>query len=448
MLTNKNSIKNKTSNPLKFNLLFCLLVNLAIVSISLIPNIRGIDLIKSISESDQGTYISNAYHLIETGHFTREDAPPYLWEPYRTPGYPLLIALSLSIFGSIVPTLFFNIAFAIIAVYFGTKLLQNYTSDKHILMGYGILFTCLPNLSGLNCFLLTDSVAASLAIIWAYYLVKVVDFRQWKSIIPLTILIIMAQMVKPTFNSSFILVLFVYCFTYWKRWRLINYKQMACVIIGCLVTPIFLSFKIHSDHNTFSPTLLSEATIREYLVPSYLSGKTGEDYNTLQKEYRQKDIEEARTLEGNGISYYGNLHHIKKQKNDSIVSLYKTGLAVQIVKESVKQLFAPQEYLFIVFSPTPPTMLRLAGAGINLIYLLLIALGLYYAFTHNIRTPVFTVIMLYFLCVSAGALSARQGGRLKLPADAVALTIAAIGLGYIKGRWTKTDLIQAHAEQP
>ena len=61
------------------------------------------------------TYKMVAQNLLEHRVFSRDFSPPYLWEPYRTPGYPLLISFSMKISGDDKLVLIFAAAAAGIA---------------------------------------------------------------------------------------------------------------------------------------------------------------------------------------------------------------------------------------------------------------------------------------------------------------------------------------------
>ena len=65
------------------------------ISLSLVPALRTVSLL----DGDANSYLFPARNLVERGIFSREFSAPYLWEPYRAPGYPLCIAVSMKLFG-------------------------------------------------------------------------------------------------------------------------------------------------------------------------------------------------------------------------------------------------------------------------------------------------------------------------------------------------------------
>jgi hypothetical protein len=72
------------------------------IGVSLQPGIRE----SPVVSGDSVTYVMSAENLVERGRFSRERTPPFLWEPYRTPGYPAAIAASLWLTGDVKWALF------------------------------------------------------------------------------------------------------------------------------------------------------------------------------------------------------------------------------------------------------------------------------------------------------------------------------------------------------
>jgi hypothetical protein len=68
-----------------------LLVHAVVITAALNPHWRK----QPLLAPDSPTYIVPARNLLEHRTFSGESAPPYLWEPYRTIGYPALIAATL-----------------------------------------------------------------------------------------------------------------------------------------------------------------------------------------------------------------------------------------------------------------------------------------------------------------------------------------------------------------
>ncbi len=409
-----------------------MLVHLLIVLLSYLPGIRGIELATSLSNSDEVTYIQDARNILENGVFSREQTPPFLWEPYRTPGLPILIVLSMWLTGTLLLVPVMNVLFAGLAAWFGTKLLELYTTDTKIIRSFGLLLAFLPNALGTDCYVLTDSSFAYLNIIWLYFLIQALKQGRWKDIGISSLALLCAQLIKPTLSVGFVFVgLFISGSFFLYKYRLSLIKLIAIFTLS-LVAPLFLSYNNYNTHGVFTPTLLGEETKREYLTANYFSYKTGRDYYNIQSEIRDTDKQEAKSGLFPGKTYYGILYGIKKHKNDSITHADPVGMLKAFTIECGKQIIAPQEFIFQVFIPDPGLPLRVAGAFLNLFYLILVAAGCLILWRKQLRGIVIMIFLFYAFYIFAGSMSSRQGGRFRLPADLIALPAAAIGLSIFR----------------
>jgi len=408
-----------------------LVTHLLIVFCSLIPGIRGMSLADSLWASDQSTYITNARLMIAHGAFTRSQVEPFLWEPYRTPGLPLIIYLSLSLFDSLIPVLFVNVLLAGAAAYFGCRLLLLYTSSRNILIYFGILLALLPNVLGTDCYVLTDSIYAYLNLIWIYFFLRAALYYKITDLIFSSLALAYAQLTKPTLSVAIVLIAGMLVLLNWNKWKQVNYSYTVILLLLSLAAPLFLSWKIYASHGVFTPTLLGEETKREYLTANYLADKTGKDYYQVQQEIRNADWAYTDSLPPNGQSYYGRLYLHKKHLNDSLTKADPGGLAKVFLVESIKQLIAPQEAIFGVFYPSIPKGLRVFGGILNISLLVLVILGCWVLFRKKLFAPILIIGKFYGFYIAAGSMSSRQGGRFKLPADVLALPVAAIGLHFI-----------------
>jgi hypothetical protein len=424
-------------NPALRNMILVMGIHLCMVLISLLPGIRGMELQESLTQSDQGSYINNAYRLIESGKFTREAAEPFLWEPYRTPGLPVIIAFSLMIFNSLIPVLFINVLFAGLAAYFGTKLLQLFAVSDKVLIYYGWLLALMPNIVGTDCYVLTDSIFSYLGIMWMYFVIRTTKFHQYRDVFFASLCVCYAQLTKPTLSIAIVLLLIILPLLYWNRWKQIPVKQTMLLIALSLIGPLYLSYQMYRSHGVFTPTLLGEETRREYLIANYLSARTGEDYYTIQQQIRADDKLAVNAMPLNHKTYYGNLFAYKKAKSDSIVKADPAGVGKAFLLESIKQVFAPQEIIFQVFSRETPKVLRLIGALLNIIFFTLIIAGCYSLYKRRLYSYILIIGLFYGFYIASGSLSSRQGGRFRLPADALALPVAAVGLHVLLSRISK-----------
>ncbi|HXS38205.1 MAG TPA: hypothetical protein VN721_15995 [Flavipsychrobacter sp.] len=418
------------STPLR-SALFVVVIHFIFVLVSTIPGIRGMDLRSSLQISDEATYVNDANNIVAHGAFSRETSSPYLWEPYRTPGLPLIIALSLFVTKSLIPILFINVLFAGLAAFFGIKLLQLLNMERSVQTYFIVLLAILPNALGMDCYILTDSIFAYLNIIWLFFLLKGFLKNDFRSLLYSSLVLAFAQLIKPTLSIAFIIILITAVIVKFEHLRSINFKQLIVVTGLSFLAPLFMSFMNYNAHHVFSPSLLGEETEREYLMASYISKKTKIDYHTIQTNIRDEDRRDAEKLMDNSKSIYGKLHIVKKQKDDSMMHHYRMGIYITAASEFFKQIFSPQEFAFNVFSQHPPAIARRVGFIINILLLFLFALGLVHFYKFNLMRYGILILIISSFYLIAGSLSAQQGARLRLPADIISLPVMAAGLSIL-----------------
>ncbi len=418
------------SAPLR-NALLVVAVHFVFVLVSTVPGIRGMNLVSSLQVSDEATYVNDANNIIAHGAFSRETSSPYLWEPYRTPGLPLIIVLSLLITNSLIPVLYINVLFAGLAAFFGTKLLQLLSMERSVQVCFAILLAIIPNALGMDCYVLTDSIFAYLNIIWLFLLLKGFLKNDFRSLLYSSLVLAFAQLVKPTLSIAFIIILIAAIIIKFLDLKTINFKQLAIVIMLSFVAPLCMSIMNYNANHVFSPSLLGEETEREYLMANYIARNTHTNYNTVQKTIRAEDLQDANGLNNSSMSLYGKLHLVKKQKDDSMMHHYRTGIYITAALEFFKQIFSPQEFAFDVFTQHPSKAIRLGGFVINILLLFLLVLGLIHLYKLDLIRYGILILTIYGFYLAAGSLSAQQGARLRLPADIIALPVVAIGLSVL-----------------
>ncbi len=412
-----------------------------LVGITLTPNIRTVSLDASLNQSDQASYIMNGEILASSGEFARDLRFPQIWEPYRTPGLPLIIAIGIKLFHSLIFVLLCNVIATGIITYYGILLLKEFSNNKLAIPAYALLMILLPNIAGLNAFILTDTMFSCMVMISIYQCYRYFYTNSIKNMVLASLAIAGAQLIKPTYSPAIILVLLMGLLFYRTKWKnLLQFKTLL-LCFNCLVIPFLLSLQIYLSHGVFTPTLLGEETKREYLTANYFSSKEHVNYETIQQEIRKKDKVNMYVKWNPEKSYYGNLYSYKKQQNDSIFSAAPLQIAKVFSFEFVKQLIAPQEIYFSMFKNPIPAPLRTIGVLITLCLYLFILLGVRQLWHTEMKFYFYWVVLFYLFFIAAGSLSSRQSSRFRYPADIIALPLAAIGLASIASGKSKSETV-------
>jgi hypothetical protein len=326
--------------------LLCFATHFVFITFSLMPGWRTTPLI----EGDAVTYVMPAENLLSHGVFSRETQPPYLWEPYRTPGYPLVIAGSIALFGNYQWTLYLAAMTAGIAGGCAVWLTQQWSGNRVAQHIAGIGVALLPNSLGLAGMLLTDAIVGHLVLLWLCLVYRGFTRSSNWSLVASALVLGCLQSFKPTFALGALLIVAIgVLFSGFRRWTVI-----VTLVLLSFPVPICFSMMNLRDHGVFAPTLLDMATVREYLETNYLASESGVDYSTMVDQIRTADRSAAMLLT-TPVSFYGRLYQI--DKNQVLVFLtQQPGQALKfMLMESVRQFVAPQEFAFSIFLGEPET---------------------------------------------------------------------------------------------
>jgi len=390
------------------------------ISLSLIPGWRA----ESLVVGDSNTYLIPAQNLLQHGVFSRESTPPYLWEPYRTPGYPMLIAISIGLFGNAQWVLYFAAVTGGLAGWAAVRLTEAWKGKRMAQHVAGLIVALLPNSLGLSAMLLTDAVFGHLVLIWGYLLYSGLRNSSLVNLMGSTGLLWILQAIKPTFNIAALLILGIgMLFIPNKR----MWTFLVLLVILSLPLPSYYANRNLHDHGVFTPSMLGVETVREYLQSRYSAEVTGKDFADLTAQVRAENRAAAEKLQ-TPISFCGRLYLVKQAEVDQFIRQHPWTALRLMGTEMVRQFAAPQEFVFQVFFGGLPAWAR----GFGSILTLLLWAGTLFGAWHLGRSGdwrpglmVFGILMFFLL---TGSVSHRVGARLRFPADMMAVPLAAIGL--------------------
>lgn len=383
-----------------------------------------------IITGDSVTYQVDATNILENGAFSRESEAPFLWEPYRTPGYPLLIAYSKVLVGSEFLVMLFAAITAGGAAWAAVKLSEIIGAGKLGQSITGWTMALLPNSLGLSTFLLTDAIFGHLFLIWMYLIICILEKPNWKiHTFGAAFTLIGLQALKPTANIFFIFIIGA-----GLLWRNFSKKWMGVVSLSiiAILLPIIFSFMNFTNHGIFSPSLLGVQTAREYLLVRYEALDRNTSVTEMTRIVREEDLILARNLD-QPSSIYGRLYMVEHQLVTEFFKSKPFTAAKLMLNEMVKQFIAPQEFSFIAFSHKISTVSRLIGSLLTII-LWFGALSSCWSLLRiqQFELPILLVITILFF-LTTGSISHFVGGRLRFPADLLAVPF----FGYSAARWVE-----------
>lgn len=406
--------------------LLCVLAHVICISLSLVPGAR----LGSLADGDAITYIWPAQNLVQHGAFSREPHAPYVWEPYRTPGYPILIAISLVLFGDYSWTLFLAALSAGLAGWAAVRLVQLWGGGRAAQHLAGFAVAVLPNSLGLSAFLLTDAMFGHFTLVWVYCLIHGWSGSSRRWLAASVVVLLLLQALKPTMNAGALILVLVAALYVRQRRQLIA----ACLLVALSVPlPAYFAMRNAADHGVFQPTLLGVETVREYLQSRYLAEQSGVDYSTMTARIRADDRAAAAQLT-QPESIYGRLYRVKQAQVTRFFREAPIAAARLMSIEAVRQLVAPQEFVVLVFNDTPPFWLRGLGSLLSMLIWAAAVYGGWGVYKRGDWRPALLVAGLLVFFLVSGSVSTLVGARLRFPADMAALPLAALGGARLRQR--------------
>ena len=401
--------------------LFCFITHFLFVTFSLVPGWRAGPLLSG----DSVTYVVPAQHIVHNGVFSRESSPPYLWEPYRTPGYSLMIAASIALFGEYQWVLYVAAITAGLAGWCAVRLTEQWGGGHLAQHIAGMLIALLPNSLGLSGRLLTDAVFGHLVLFWIYLLYVGFTRSSFLALATSASTLWFLQALKPTLSAGAILIVWVgFLFARGKqRWLVI---AIAVLVVLSFLLPAYFASRNLRDHGAFTPSLLDIWVFRECLQSRYLAAEVGTDYTSMTSRIREADKAAADRLVAPG-SFYGRLYQVEKAEVMQFLREHPWSALELMATEMLRQFAAPQEFAFHLFWKDFPTWMRAIGSLLSLAVWASAALGVWYHVHAGDWKPGLLVIGVLAFFLLTGSVSHRVGARLRFPADLVAIPLAAVG---------------------
>lgn len=396
------------------------LVHAVVVWCSLVPGWRAIPLI----DADAPTYLRPAENLVAHRVFSADSAPPFLWDGYRTPSYPLLIAASLLLSGRYEWALFFAPLTAGLAAFCGMTWVRDWNGSPRAVRAAGWLFALLPSSLGFSAELLTDAVFGHLVLVWLYLLWTGVRSGSRPRLVLSAAVLLFLQGLKPTFAIAFVLIgaVAVLVARDKRQWL-----AVGVLLVWTIPVPLFLAARNSRDHGVFSPSLMGTKTVRDYLMARYLAEERGVDFQVMRDTVRENDLTEARTLT-RGPSFDGKLHIVRAEKVAGFIREHPSAALRLALVEMGRQSIGPEDRVFRIFIGGVSPWIPRLGILITVVLIGCSAYGGYRLWHAGDPTPPLLALAVMLFFVGTGSVGGLAGARLRFPADLVAVPLAAIGL--------------------
>jgi len=215
----------------RFFYLYFLMLFLELIVAAIILGRFGLDFYQG---GDSPGYMTIAKNFVEHGVFSFDNASPYIPTNFRTPGYPLFLALIYLIFHSFIPAMFFGAIIAAFAAPLIYLIAGEIFSEKIAFMA-GILSAVEPLGLFLGVSILTEGVFTPVLLFSVYCFIKYLKTSNQKFLWSAGALLGAATLIRPImFYFWPIIVLFIF---YKERfnWRPAFRKAAIFVAIFFLI---------------------------------------------------------------------------------------------------------------------------------------------------------------------------------------------------------------------
>jgi len=382
--------------------------------------------------TDTGKYAALAKNLIDVGAFSRESAPPYLWEPYRLPGYPLLIAMALRMTGAEWPVLLLAPFFAAFATYMLINLSWHLFPSIKAARATGLIAVFLPNSLGLSAMMLTDAIGGCLFVGAFFLSVLCVEKPKWSYMVSAAILWMACQFIRPVFALAGFVVLGIAA----VRARSLRRWIVVLMLFGLtFLVPLRLSFENYKTHGIFSPSLLGMVTLREYLMLRVEASASNVDYDELKETIRRENVRQEKQRALGGQTFHGRLYQAHKNQIRAVVEEYGwVRVLKNYIKEGIKQILAPWDFFSLALFGKTPRVVRIGFGILNMVFLCLAIWGTIRLMRFcKDRFPLL-IWGIYFYFLATGAISTNVSSRLRFPGDLLLIPLVGIAISMIGGR--------------
>jgi len=378
---------------------------------------------------DSVTYYVPAKNIVENGAFWGIETGHFLWEPYRTIGYPLLIAASIRIFGDFRYTLFLAAITSAISALYAQKSLKILSGNKSASIICGVLFATFPPSLVYSGELKTDALFGHLSVVCFYFILKAVSVKKEKYLYLAALFAVLMQSLKPSMNAFFPLLLLMALFiNLLSRQRIIRIRTLFALAMITTAMPLFSIAMIYRDYGVLTHNMQGVKTARQYFMANYYELFENKDWDAAREIIKKQDIENAGRMKVDkplaARVFLVEDIEVKKFLSDHYVA------AVAIVLyQSVKQLLSPRSDYFYLSK-----YLKVVGVIISIAMLVFFIFGMTVIWRNGMVSMCIVSLLFVGYFVFLGSISAHVASRLIIPSDLAMMIISSIGISTVTNR--------------
>lgn len=386
---------------------------------------------------DSKTYIAPARNLVYHGVFSREPSAPYLREPYRTPGYPLLIAAFLAITGNPTSVLAAAPLLAALLAFTLVRLTWELFGDTRAARFAGFAVAFFPNGLGLSVMVLTDFAHGCFFIFALWTTLRAIRNHSAANAAAAVVFWMAAQLIRPTLSVAFVLIVAIGLWLARDRWQI---AVTAVLTLLSFAVPLYLSWRTWEAHGVFVPSLQGEMAMAEIVIPRGEALATGKDIGQMAREAHLQDEQAASAGSTPGRNIYVRIYNAERLRARPTLERYRPYVLLGLVREAVRQLLAPWDWIVVsAFGETVPIVRVFCGIP----YLAFLALSLLGTSIAARRVGFGTPAILWYIFlfwIGTSAFNFFAGARYRLPGDLTLIPLAALGATGAPAIWRRLRL--------
>lgn len=440
------------SNPKrKFWFLYFLMLALELLVASFILTRFGFNFYQG---GDSPGYMLMAKNLVEHGVLSFGGVPPYAPTNFRTPGYPLFLALIYLIFHSFVPAIFFGAIISAFIAPFVYLIAKEVFEEKTAFVA-GILTAIEPMGLFLGVSILTEGVFTSVLFLFVYCFIRYLKSGKKIYLYGAGALLALATLIRPIMFYFWPLAIpFILYREANLNWRLRLKKAFIFIAIFFIIlSPWLIRNKIAVGSWQISGLQGFIFYIDHYGAVLRYLGEAGPLSDVQNKALALVGPDKVFTSEGSDILFKSALSSIKQHKlayaniyAKSLISFfiangYKS-LFIDILGVPAKAPYIPFElFLRFDFKSIFKTFANMNFAGFLIywgskmvwvaIFILFLASLIYLLFIQNykaiITEVIYIAVVIFYFALITGP-TAIGGGRTKAPINGLIFMFAVFGV--------------------
>lgn len=255
------------------------------LSVRLMLFFHFLDTPKFFWEDDSTTYIHSAENTLTGNGFSLKTQPPYIPDPFRTPGYPVFLMIHKILFGSYYAALITQLIMAAATAFIFFLLAKEYGSLK---IGYlsSAIFIAMPFSIGINLKFMTQTFFTFILALAVWYWIKFLKYEENKHLLAVAILLPLLALIRPIAQFVYLPFLISFIYTAWIGGKLKARKiARVCLIIGAIFfVGIFpWLFRNYLTFGHFSLSSIISLQMYFYDAPAVYAHSRGISYSEASK---------------------------------------------------------------------------------------------------------------------------------------------------------------------